>query len=140
MARRDQRIADLNRHKRVDLNGVPSYLENAYIMATTSEPRGESWGFDGFASAGRVYVHKDGHGTSHTGACAIEPDEEPVARVIRQHHLEHAEASLLRDCAAHARDKLPARARRLGIPERTLRRVRERLRDRLDGLLRECAA
>ena len=89
--------------------------------------------------ADRVHIHRDGHHTSHAGACAIEPAEEPITRVIRQHNLDHREAEYLRDRIEHPADKLPARARRLGVPERTLRRLVERLQARLAGLLREAS-
>lgn len=139
MSRRDNRIADLNKHKRADLNGVAPYLEATFIYGT----RATWWnGWDGgetLGGAARIKIHRDGWGTSHSGACAIEPAESPVERVIRQHGLEHREAAYLRDRMARPLDRLPARAIRLGVPERTLRRVVARLEARMVVLLRECA-
>ena len=137
MSRRDNKIADLNKHKRADLNGVAPYLEKTFIYGTRS-----TWwnGWDGtLGSASHVKIHQDGHGTSHAGACASEPAEEPVARVIRQHQLEHREAAYLRDRMEWPQDKIPARARRLGIPERTLRRLIAAMQGRLVELLRDAA-
>jgi len=104
--------------------GIPPQLDDAVLYG-----RREYWwnGWDGM-HAGRLKVHPKGHHTAHTGACAIEPAEEPHERLIRQHNLDHQEASLVRDIAAHINDTLPMRARRMGVPERTLRRVRDRLR------------
>lgn len=142
MARRDKALrAYLASMQRGDAGatedpfaGVPPQLAETHLYGVT----GGTWwnGWDG-EHAGRIKIHRDGHHTSHTGACAIEPAEEPVERVIRQHGLEYREAEYLRDRIEHPADKLPARAARLRIPERTLRRLVERLQGRLAGLLRE---
>lgn len=138
MGRRDGRISRLKKELRDFQNGVagavdpfseiPQELRQAYLYATT----GGAWwnGFDGLHS-GRVHIHRDGHHTSHAGACAIEPAEDDVTRMVRQAGLDRYEAELARDMALHFRDSDAARARRLGWAERTTRRRHQRIEEKL---------
>ncbi len=147
MARRDRKLkAYLARHQaglagadEDPFAGIPPQLAETHLYGVTN-PASYYNGWVNGGSAAAVKVRFDGYSSAHSGPLSIEPAEQPHERIIRQQGLDHFEASLLRDCAVHVHDKLPARARRLGIPERTLRRIRERLRVRgIEGLLREVA-
>lgn len=141
MSRRDAKLLRLLDGKQRELAGydaledpfagIPPQLDQAFLYGT-----GTWWnGWDATpGSSERVHIHRDGHGTSHTGACAIAPAEDPIARITRQAGLDRDEAALARDVAARPADRAPARAHRLGWPERTTRRRLDRLRDKLAHL------
>lgn len=113
------------------LTGIPPQLDEAALFG-----RQDNWrnGWDGWRSADAIKIHRDGHHTSHTGAASIPIAEDPIARITRQAGLDRDEAALARDVAARPADRAPARAHRLGWPERTTRRRLDRLRDKLAHL------
>lgn len=141
MARRDGKLrAYLEAMQRGDAGtvedpfaGIPPQLAETHLYGVT----GGAWwnGWDG-AHAGRIKVHRDGHHTSHTGACAIEPVEDPIARIVRQASLDRYEAELVRDMAQHVgREQTDrVRAHRLGWAERTTRRRRHAIEQKLRAL------
>lgn len=112
--------------------GIPPQLDEVFLYATTSP---QSWrnGWDATeGSAGRVKIHRDGHGTSHTGACALAPEEPLHERLIRICSLDRDEAELVRDAVAHPGTGQDTAALRLRVSLRTyLRRdaaIRAKLR------------
>lgn len=132
MSRRDKTLAkalymlqrDLAGSKALEdpFAGIPPQLDEVFLYATTSP---QSWrnGWDATeGSAGRVKIHRDGHGTSHTGACSIAPEEPLHERLIRICSLDRDEAELVRDAAAHPGDGSVTCARRLRLTLRTYQR------------------
>lgn len=141
MSRRDAKLLRLLDGKQRELagyaeledpfSGIPPQLDEAFLYGHQPNWRN---GWDGYDSAGAIKIHRDGHGTSHTGACSIAPAEDPLSRITRQAGLDRDEALLMRDVASRPEDRTPARARRLGWPERTTRHRLGRLREKLGHL------
>lgn len=107
--------------------GVPPELAEAHLYAT-SAPRSGGWGFDGtIGSSSRIQVHRDGHGTAHTGACAVEVDHDPRELLIRQACMDSAEAAVWRAMCADPTAGTDTIAAMLGISLRTCQRRQQAL-------------
>lgn len=111
--------------------GIPPQLDEVFLYATTSP---QSWrnGWDATeGSSGRIKIHRDGHGTAHTGACTIEPEESLHERIIRICHLDRDEAALVRDVVAHPGTGQDTAALRLRVSLRTYLRRDAAIRGKL---------
>lgn len=113
--------------------GIPPQLDRLMLYATSSsQKRGRSWEWDPREGDGSgsppVYMHGDGYGSAHSGACSVSAPE-PLAEVlIRMLSLDHKSASIVRDIQEHPRDGLRARSKRLRLAVMTIWDRRESMR------------
>ena len=140
MSRRDKKLermlADLQAGKAGaadPFEGIPPALEQAFLYAAGS-PAKEAWGFDGWNSAARVHVHRDGYSSAHVGACSVASPPDPRETLVHQAGLDRDEADVWRALCASPTAGSDTLARHLGMALRTFQRRFVRVRGKLAAL------